>query len=70
MYPLLMSHLERVHQDQSTFGDGSKEAGKIQNFWTSKNVMAFHVFNLDVQRVFSAESLTSQEKGSSIIGKK
>ena len=46
---------------------GSVLGHKLQD--NNKDVMAFQVLSLDVQRIFSAESLTFQEKGSSIMGK-
>lgn len=45
-----------------------KKAKKIRTFFTDKKVLSFLVWNLDVQLVFTKESLISQQADASVIG--
>ena len=45
-----------------------RKAKKIRTFFIDKKVLAFMVWNLDVQSVFTKESLVSQKSDASIIG--
>lgn len=66
-----MLHLLRLIQAETEVCDADckKKAKKIRQFFTDKKVLAFLVWNLDVQEVYTKESLVSQKSDSSVIGK-
>ena len=45
-----------------------RKAKKIRTFFTDKKVLSFLVWILDVQSVFTKESLISQQSDASVIG--
>lgn len=70
MWNLIIPHFQRIIDNAQKFGDAAVvTARKLLVFWSDRKVILFLNYNLDLQSVFSEESLIMQETDSTIIGK-
>ena len=69
-WDLYMGHLLKEMEASAQHCDAKckRKAKKIRTFFTDKKILSFFVWNLDVQSVFTKESLISQQADASVIG--